>query len=84
VHRTKLLEDVFAELTSIGKNRNESTQNALKQARDNALTELKREAYLLGADAVVAVDLDYSEIGGAGNPLLFLVASGTAIKIVKS
>ncbi len=82
-HRTKLLAGVFAELSSIGQSRSSSTQNALRSAREIALTELRREAYMLGADAVIAVDLDYSEIGGAGDPLLFLVASGTAIKIDK-
>ena len=46
-----------------------------------ALTELRREAHNLGADAVEAVDLDYSEVAGAGGPMMFLVASGTAIEI---
>ena len=30
------------------------------------LEELKREAALLGADAVVGIDLDYNEIGATG------------------
>ena len=80
-HRSKLLSSAFAEITSIGKDRSTHTQSALKKAKEIVLLELKREAYLLGADAVVAVDLDYSEIGGAGDPLLFLVANGTAVKI---
>lgn len=80
-HRSKLLSSAFAEIASIGKDRSLHTQSALKKAKDVVLLELKREAYLLGADAVVAVDLDYSEIGGAGDPLLFIVANGTAVKI---
>jgi uncharacterized protein YbjQ (UPF0145 family) len=80
-HRTKLLKGLFAEVTSLGQERNTSTQNALKQARIATLLELRREAYELGADAVIAIDLDYSEVSGAGDPMLFLVASGTAIKI---
>ena len=80
-HRSKLLSSAFAEISSIGKDRSTHTQSALKKAKEVVLLELKREAYLLGADAVVAVDLDYSEIGGAGDPLLFLVANGTAVKV---
>ncbi|WP_019025660.1 YbjQ family protein [Colwellia piezophila] len=82
-HRSTIMKDVFAEISHIGKARNTNTQKALKHAKESALLELKREAYLLGADAVVAVDLDYSEITGAGDPLLFLVANGTAITIDK-
>lgn len=80
-HRTKMLAGAIAEITNIGQDRNKTTQDALKKARESALTELRREAHIRGADAVIAVDLDYSEISGAGDPLLFLVVSGTAIKI---
>lgn len=56
-------------------------QNTLKDARNTALEELRMEAAALGADAVVAVDLDYSKISGGGKSMLFLVASGTAVKL---
>jgi len=42
---------------------------------------LKKEALLTGANAVIGVDLDYSEISGGGKSMLFLVASGTAVII---
>lgn len=83
VYRSTILSSLVAEISSIGETRQSSTQNALKEARTMALTELRREAHNLGADAVVAVDLDYSEIAGAGSPMMFLVASGTAIEIDK-
>jgi len=35
----------------------------------------------MGADAVIGVDLDYSEISGKNGGLLMLVASGTAVKL---
>ena len=34
-----------------------------------------------GADAVVGVDLDYSEFSGGGRSMLFIVANGTAVKL---
>ena len=80
VHRTKTLESITASIESIGSSRHSTTEGALRKAREEVLLALRREAFLLGADAVVAVDLDYSEITGAGSPLLFLVANGTAIK----
>jgi len=47
------------------------------------LTELKKEALNVGANAVIAVDLDYSEFSGQNKSMLFLVASGTAVKVEK-
>ena len=42
---------------------------------------LKNEASEINADAVIGVKLDYSEFSGQGKSMLFLVASGTAVKI---
>lgn len=83
VYRSTILSSLVAEISSIGETRQSSTQSALKEVRTMALSELRREAHNLGADAVVAVDLDYSEVAGAGSPMMFLVASGTAIEIDK-
>lgn len=61
----------------------ETYQTKLREARNTVLAELKREAHRIGADAVVAVDLDYGEISGGGKSMLFLVASGTAVRLSK-
>lgn len=61
--------------------RSKVMQDGLRDARKTALDELRREAAALGADAVVGVDLDYSEISGGGKSMLFLVASGTAVTL---
>lgn len=61
--------------------RSKTMQDGLREARKTALSELRLEAQALGADAVVGIDLDYSEISGGGKSMLFLVASGTAVKL---
>ncbi|MGH0257044.1 YbjQ family protein [Sinorhizobium meliloti] len=61
--------------------RSKSSQNALAEARAACLNELKREAARLGADAVIAVDLDYNEISAAANGIVFVAATGTAVKL---
>ena len=58
-----------------------TTHNALAKARDQVLQRLRREAAKRGANAVIAVDLDYSEFSGIGKPIIFIVASGTAVII---
>ena len=47
--------------------------------KDIALEEMKQEATRLGANAVVAVDLDYETIGSGGGNMLMVSASGTAV-----
>lgn len=54
-------------------------QRGLKEARQAVLSELRLEAHQLGADAVVGIDLNYSEISGGGKSTLFPVASATAV-----
>lgn len=56
-------------------------QKVLKDLRKTCLDELRMNAAEMGADAVIGVDLDYSEISGKNGGLLMLVASGTAVKL---
>ncbi|MCT7662264.1 YbjQ family protein [Shinella kummerowiae] len=58
-----------------------TSEHALKDARTACLQRLKDEAAAIGADAVIAVNLNYSELSTAGNGILFVAASGTAVKL---
>lgn len=78
-----VFKDVFAGIRNIVGGRSKAVQQTMRDARETALYELKQEASLLGADAVVAVDLDYVQIGDGGWSMVMLVASGTAVKIEK-
>ena len=55
-------------------------QKTLRDSRRTALYELKKEAYEVGANAVVGVDLDYVELS-LGGSMVMLVASGTAVVV---
>ena len=82
VYGMNIFKDIFASLSDTFGGRNKSIQNTLRDARTTALTELRKEAYSLGANAVIGIDLDYSEISGGGKSgMLFIVASGTAVII---
>lgn len=78
-----LFRDVASSFRDVFGGRSATMQKGLREAREAALTELRLEALALGADAVVGVDLDYSEISGGGKSMLFLVASGTAVSLRK-
>ena len=78
-----IFRDLFSGVRDIVGGRSKASQKVLRDARNTCLEELKNEALELGADGVMGVDLDYSEISGAGKSMLFLVASGTAVKFKK-
>jgi len=75
-----IFRDFFAGMSDFFGGRSSASQKVLRDARKTCLRELKKEAYELGANGVIGVALDYSEISGQGKSMLFLVASGTAVK----
>lgn len=76
-----LFKDIAAAFRDTFGGRSKLMQDGLRDARKTAMTELRREALEIGADAVVGIKLDYSEISGGGKSMLFLVASGTAVTL---
>lgn len=75
-----IFKDLFAGVRDIVGGRSEAVQKTMRDSRKTALYELKVEADLVGANAVVGVDLDYVELSSSGG-MVMLVASGTAVVI---
>ena len=75
-----MFKDLFAGVRDIVGGRSEAVQQTMRDSRKTVLYELKKEAYEVGANAVVGVDLDYVELSAAGS-MVMLVASGTAVVI---
>jgi uncharacterized protein YbjQ (UPF0145 family) len=75
-----IFRDLFAGVRDIVGGRSKAVQNTMRDSRRAALYELKKEAHMVGANAVVGVDLDYVELSANANMVL-LVASGTAVII---
>ena len=76
-----IFKDLFAGVRNVVGGRSEAVQKTLRDTRRTALYELKKEAYEVGANAVVGVDLDYVELAATGSTMVLLVASGTAVRI---
>lgn len=75
-----IFKDLFAGVRDIVGGRSEAVQKTMRDARRTALYELKKEAFRVGANAVVGLDLDYVELSSAGS-MVMLVASGTAVVV---
>lgn len=76
-----LFKDAFTEIRDIVGGRSRSLEKTLGDARDTAMGELKIKAAELGADAVIAIDFDFSEFGRSA---ILAIATGTAVKLSPS
>jgi uncharacterized protein YbjQ (UPF0145 family) len=74
-----IFKDFLASITDIVGGRAQSYEKVLREAKDTAMQELQENARMLGANAVIGIDLDYETLGGNGS-MLMVTASGTAIK----
>jgi uncharacterized protein YbjQ (UPF0145 family) len=83
VSGVNFIREFFAGITDVVGGRSGSLQNELREARLACLIDLRYEADRIGANAIIGVNLDYSEISGDGKSMLFLVASGTAVVVEK-
>lgn len=75
------LQDFLASLSDVFGGRSGTTQNTLREARRTCMHELRREAHRVGANAIIAIDLDYAEFSGQGKSMVILVANGTAVTV---
>lgn len=75
-----LFKDIFANIRDLVGGRSADYERELTNARQIALEEMQANASRLGANAIVGVDLDY-EVLGAGNGMLMVSASGTAVRV---
>lgn len=74
------VKDFMASITDFFGGRSGSYEKVLIEAKENAMSEMMQRAQMLGANAVVGIDLDYETIGQSGS-MLMVAVSGTAVVI---
>lgn len=70
--------DWNATLADLGGGRSPAIQASLRIAAEGAFNELRQQAVERGADAVIAVDVDYNSYR---DNMLMVVANGTAVRL---
>ena len=73
-----VFRDLFASVRDIVGGRSATYERGLAEAREVAMKEMEAKANQLGANAVIAIDLDY-EVLGQNNGMLMVSVSGTAV-----
>lgn len=73
-----VVRDFFASITDVIGGRSGSYEKVLREAKDIALAEMGEQARKMGANAIIAVDLDYETIGNNGSMLMvFGIGNGS-------
>ena len=75
-----IFKDFFASITDIVGGRSGAYERSLKDAKNIAVQEMVDAAKAQGANAVIAIDLDYETVG-KDSGMLMVSASGTAVKV---
>lgn len=76
-----IFRDLFAGIRDIIGGRSGGYQKALREARDHAMTDMEAEAAVLGADAVIGVDIDYEAVDTQKGAMLLVSCNGTAVRL---
>ena len=75
-----VLKDFLAGIRDFFGGRAGSYEKVLIEAKETSLREMMDRAQVMGANAVVGIDIDYETIG-AGGSMLMVATSGTAVVI---
>lgn len=74
------IKDFFAGIRDVLGGRSKSYEKVLAEAREKSMQEMQERAFMLGANAIVGIDIDYETVG-EGNSMLMVAVSGTAVNI---
>ncbi len=73
-----MFRDLFARVRDVVGGRAGGYEKALRGAKEAALEDIAGEAAERGANAIIAVDLDYESVGDS---MLMVSANGTAVRL---
>ncbi len=73
-----IFKDLLAGIRDIIGGRSGAYEKVLMEARETSLREMQDRAAQLGANAVIGIKVDYETLG-AGNGMMMVVTSGTAV-----
>lgn len=77
---TGLLSEISSSWADFLGGQSDALSNKLLQGENLCKDKLRFSALLLGGNAIIATDIDYSEVGG-GKGMLMVCMAGTAVKV---
>ena len=74
------LKDFLAGIRDFIGGRSGAYEKVLREGKETSILEMMQRAEVLGANAIVGIDLDYETVGQGGS-MLMVTCSGTAVVI---
>ncbi len=74
-----IYKDIFSGVRDVVGGRTSNYEAELKKARDIALKSMQEKAEELGANAILNVRLEYSNLGGTMGNTILISVNGTAV-----
>ena len=74
------LKDFLAGIRDFIGGRSGAYEKVLREGKETSIQEMMQRAEVLGANAIVGIDLDYETVGQGGS-MLMVTCSGTAVVI---
>lgn len=74
------LKDFLAGIRDFIGGRSGAYEKVLREGKETSILEMMQRAEVLGANAIVGIDLDYETVG-LGGSMLMVTCSGTAVVI---
>lgn len=81
VSGTGFLTEITSSWTDITGGQSASMTNKLSSGENICKSKLRYQCALLGGNAIIATDIDYSEVGG-GKGMLMVCMAGTAVNLI--
>lgn len=75
---TNPIKDIAASLRDLVGSRSKEYEESLIKGREIALKELEEQAYAMGANAVISIDLDFEQV--TQHNMIMVCATGTAVR----
>ena len=75
-----IIKDFLAGIRDIIGGRSGAYEKVMMEARETSLREMQERAAQMGANAIIGIKVDYETLG-AGNGMMMVVSSGTAVVI---
>ena len=80
---TGIFSEVSMSLSDVLGKESDTMNKKIKEAENTCLTRLKNEAFTLGGNAILALDIDYAEMGSLRG-MIMICCTGTAVKVTNS
>jgi uncharacterized protein YbjQ (UPF0145 family) len=77
---TNIFSDLMASLSDVFGGRSRTYQNQLASIHDEAVMLLVKRAKARGANGIIGVSIDHSDISGQGKSMFMVTAYGTAVR----